>query len=105
MRHSRNSSIATGIKLTNIITPTIAAIGAPIKSATGSNAAPPKIAAPEPDAAIPAMKSNESPGKARPTKSPVSAKMIARTPINPRSPTIEWAVSYTHLTLPTIYSV
>ena len=56
-----------------------------------SKEALPKIAVPEPDAATPAMKSKESPGKARPTSRPVSAKMMARTPARPRSPTIELA--------------
>src|SRR5215831_6558951 len=35
------------------------------------------------EAAMPARKSSESPGKKKPINSPVSAKMIARTPITP----------------------
>jgi hypothetical protein len=49
------------------------------------------MAAPDPDAATPATKRRESPGKAKPINKPVSAKMIARTPIRPRSPTTECA--------------
>jgi hypothetical protein len=37
------------------------------------------------------MKSSESPGKKRPIKRPVSAKIIAKTPIKPRVVTMEWA--------------
>jgi hypothetical protein len=37
------------------------------------------------------MKRSEAPGNARPISRAVSAKIMARTPINPRSPTIEWA--------------
>ena len=66
-------------------------MGAPIKRTTGLRDVPPKIAAPEPDAATPAMKRSESPGKAKPTNKPVSAKMMARMPIRPRSPTMECA--------------
>jgi hypothetical protein len=69
----------------------MAAIGAAIKRANGLRDAPPKIAAPEPEAATPAIKRSESPGNARPISNPVSAKMIARIPSNPRSPTMEWA--------------
>ena len=69
----------------------IAAIGAPINKAAGGKCASPKIAAPDPDAATPARKSSESPGKAQPTSRPVSAKIIAKTPMRPRSETMEWA--------------
>jgi hypothetical protein len=49
------------------------------------------MAAPDPDAATPAIKRSESPGNASPTSNPVSAKIMARTPISPRSPTMECA--------------
>jgi hypothetical protein len=49
------------------------------------------MAAPDPDAATPAIKRSESPGNASPTSRPVSAKIMARTPIRPSSPTIECA--------------
>jgi len=49
------------------------------------------MAAPEPEAATPARNNSESPGKAKPTSNPVSAKMIAKTPMSPRSETIECA--------------
>jgi hypothetical protein len=69
----------------------IAVSGAPIKIASGSRDAPPRISAPADDAAIPAIKRSESPGKARPINKPVSAKIIARIPTRPKSPTMECA--------------
>jgi hypothetical protein len=68
----------------------IAAIGAPISNAATFRCAPTIFSA-EPEAAKPAIKRSESPGKKRPIKRPVSAKMIARTPINPSVVTIECA--------------
>jgi hypothetical protein len=47
--------------------------------------------APDVEAATPAIKRSESPGKAKPTKIPDSAKIIASTPATPRSPTMECA--------------
>ena len=68
----------------------MAAIGAPINNAAGSKCAPIIFSA-EPEAANPAINRSESPGKKRPINKPVSAKMIANTPINPRVVTIECA--------------
>jgi hypothetical protein len=42
-------------------------MGAPMNKAAAGNCASPKIAAPDPDAATPARKRSESPGKAKPT--------------------------------------
>ena len=67
----------------------MATIGAAINNNFASREAPPKMAAPEPEAATPAIKRSESPGKAKPINKPVSAKMIAKMPIRPKSPTIE----------------
>ena len=50
-----------------------------------------RVVATEPDAATPAINNNESPGNARPIKSPVSAKTIIKTPAKPRLETIECA--------------
>jgi hypothetical protein len=49
------------------------------------------MSAPAPEAAIPARKTTSPPGKTRPMRSPVSIKMIPRTPINPRVATTELA--------------
>ena len=56
-------------------------------------------AAAEPEAATPATKRRESPGKTRPMSRPVSAKRIARMPTKPRSATIESAWSRVEISI------
>ena len=71
--------------------PTIAATGARVNSKSDDNFASPKILAPASDAAIPAKKTTSPPGKTRPINSPVSIKIMARTPIKPSVEMIEFA--------------
>jgi hypothetical protein len=71
----------------------IAATGASANKSGADNFASPRIAAPEPEAAIPARKTTSPPGKIRPINKPVSIKIMPRTPIKPRVETTELASS------------
>ena len=73
------------------IEPVVATTGAAINNSSAGNWFPPNKIAPVDDAAIPAIKRSESPGKAKPINKPVSANRIANIPIKPRSETIDWA--------------
>ena len=68
----------------------IAVIGASTKSGRVGILVPNTSNA-EDDAAIPAIKRSESPGKKSPINNPVSAKIMLRIPTNPKVVTMAWA--------------